>query len=306
MFPSSPSWRACLPSSSGLERNSETDFLRKGEFVTSTFELVIRPRKGWQPVDLKEIWLYRELLGFLVWRDIKIRYKQTALGGLWAILQPLVAMLIFGALFGRVTGMKGDGSPYPLFVFSGLVPWTFFSNAVGLSSNSLIGSEQMIRKIYFPRILVPLGAIFALGLDLVISLGFMAVMMLFYHWHLTWALLWIPFLLLGTLLATSGIGLFLSALNVQYRDVKYVVPFVTQMVFFLTPVLYPMSNAPTRLKPVLILNPMAGMVEGFRHALLGSAVSWNLVLVSFGICIFAFVSGMYFFRSRERFFADLI
>ena len=274
--------------------------------MTSTFELVIRPRKGWQPVDFKEIWLYRELLAFLVWRDIKIRYKQTALGGLWAILQPLVAMLIFGALFGRVTGMKGDGSPYPLFVFSGLVPWTFFANAVSLSSNSLIGSEQMIRKIYFPRILVPLGAIFALGLDLVISLCFMAIMLLFYQWHVTLALLWIPFLLIGTLLATSGIGLFLSALNVQYRDVKYVVPFVTQMVFFLTPVLYPVSNAPSKLRAFLILNPMSGMVEGFRHALLGSTISWYLVFVSFGICLFAFVSGLYFFRRKERFFADLI
>ncbi len=274
--------------------------------MAATFELVIRPRKGWQPVDLKEIWLYHELLGFLVWRDIKIRYKQTALGGLWAILQPLVAMLIFGALFGRITGMKGDGSPYPLFVFAGLVPWTFFANAVSLSSNSLVGSEQMIRKIYFPRILVPLGSIFALGLDLIISLGFMALLMLYYRWHVTLALLWIPFLLIGTLLATSGIGLFLSALNVQYRDVKYVVPFFTQMAFFLTPVLYPMSNAPTKLRVFLILNPMSGVVEGFRHALLGSPISWELVIVSTIVCIFLFVGGMYFFRRRERLFADLI
>jgi lipopolysaccharide transport system permease protein len=274
--------------------------------VAATFELVIRPRKGWQPVDWKEIWLYHELLGFLVWRDIKIRYKQTALGGLWAILQPLVAMLIFGALFGRITGMKGDGSPYPLFVFAGLVPWTFFANAVSLSSNSLVGSEQMIRKIYFPRILVPLGSIFALGLDLIIGLGFMALLMLYYRWHVTLALLWIPFLLIATLLATSGIGLFLSALNVQYRDVKYVVPFFTQMAFFLTPVLYPMSNAPTKLKAFLIFNPMSGVVEGFRHALLGSPISWELVIVSTIVCIFLFFGGMYFFRRRERLFADLI
>jgi lipopolysaccharide transport system permease protein len=274
--------------------------------VTSVFELTIKPRKGWQPVDLKEIWLYHELLGFLVWRDIKIRYKQTALGGLWAILQPLVAMIIFGALFGRVAGMKGDGSPYPLFVFSGLVPWTFFANAVGLSSNSLVGSEQMIRKIYFPRILVPLGSILALGLDLIISLGFMALLMLYYRWPVSPGLLWIPLLLLGTLLATSGIGLFLAALNVQYRDVKYVLPFATQMAFFLTPVLYPMSSAPAKLKGLLVLNPMSGMVEGFRHALLGSPISWNLVIVSFGMCLVLFVSGMYFFRRRERLFADLI
>ena len=274
--------------------------------ASTTFELVIKPRKGWQPVDLKEIWLYRELLGFLVWRDIKVRYKQTALGGLWAILQPLIAMLIFGALFGRVTGLKGDGSPYPLFVFAGLVPWTFFANAVGLSSNSLVGSEQMIRKIYFPRILVPFGSILALGLDLIISLLIMAVLMAYYRWTVTLAILWIPILLVATLLTTSGIGLILSALNVQYRDVKYVVPFATQMVFFLTPVLYPVSHAPAKLKVLLMLNPMSGIVEGFRHALLGSPISWELVSVSSAVCLFLFVGGMLIFRRMERTFADLI
>jgi len=274
--------------------------------VTSAFELVIRPRKGWQPVDLREIWHYRELLGFLIWRDIKIRYKQTALGGLWAILQPLIAMFVFGALFGRVVGMKGDGSPYPLFVFAGLVPWTFFANAIGLSSNSLVGSEQMIRKIYFPRILVPLSSIFALGLDLLIGLGFMFILIAYYHWQLTLSILWLPLLLLGTLLATSGIGLILSALNVQYRDVKYIVPFFTQMLFFLTPVLYPLNNAPAKIRLLVMSNPMSGIVEGFHHALLGSPVSWKLVSVSFAVCLLLFISGIYLFRRMERMFADLI
>ena len=274
--------------------------------MTSALELVIKPRKGWQPVDLVEIWLYRELLGFLVWRDIKIRYKQTALGGLWAVLQPLVAMLIFGALFGRVAGMKGDGSPYPLFVFAGLVPWTFFSNAVSSSSNSLVGSEQMIRKIYFPRVFIPLGSILALALDLLISLGFMGIMIAYYRWHVSLALLWLPLLLIATMMATCGIGLILSALNVQYRDVKYVVPFVMQMAFFLTPVLYPMSHAPAKLKGLLMLNPMSGMEEGFRYALLGSPVSWELVMLSSGICVTLFMVGVFFFRRMERTFADLI
>lgn len=274
--------------------------------MTSAIELVIEPRKGWQPVDLREIWRYRELLGFLVWRDIKIRYKQTALGGLWAILQPLIAMIIFGALFGRVTGMKGDGSPYPLFVFAGLVPWTFFANAVGLAANSLVGSEQMIRKIYFPRILVPLATICALGLDMFLSLGFMGILMVYYHWHVTAGLWLIPLLILGTLLSTTGIGLFLSALNVEYRDVKYVVPFCTQMAFFLTPVLYPASNAPMKLKYLLMLNPMSGMVEGFRHALLGSEISWRLMGVSSGISVLLFLIGLFFFRRMERTFADMI
>jgi len=274
--------------------------------VTSAFELVIKPRKGWQPVDLKEIWIYRELLGFLVWRDIKIRYKQTALGGLWAILQPLIAMVIFGALFGRVAGLRGDGSPYPLFVFAGLVPWTFFANALGLAANSLVGSEQMIRKTYFPRILVPIGVICALGVDMLISLGFMGVLMGYYRWHVTISLLLIPLLIFGTVLAAAGLGLFLSALNVQYRDVKYVVPFFTQMAFFLTPVLYASSNAPAKLRALLVLNPMSGMVEGFRHALLGSAVSWALVGSSFAFAVLLFVAGLFFFRRMERTFADTI
>ena len=272
----------------------------------ASIEFVIKPRKGWQPVDWREIWLYRELLGFLVWRDIKIRYKQTALGGLWAILQPLIAMVIFGALFSRVTGMKGDGSPYPLFVFAGLVPWTFFANAVGLASNSLVGSEQMIRKIYFPRVLIPLGLILGLGLDMLISLGFMGMLMAYYRWPVSAGLALLPFLLFGSFLAAGGLGLILSALNVRYRDVKYVVPFVTQMAFFLTPVLYPLSQAPAKLKIVLALNPMSGMVEGFRHALLGSAVSWTLVWTSAGTSVLLFVAGLYFFRRMERTFADVI
>lgn len=274
--------------------------------MTSAFELVIKPRKGWQPIDLKEIWIYRELLGFLVWRDIKIRYKQTALGGLWAVLQPLIAMVIFGAVFGRVTGMKGDGSPYPLFVFAGLVPWTFFANALGLAANSLVGSEQMIRKTYFPRILVPIGVICALGIDMLISLGFMGLLMWYYHWRVTASLALLPLLMFGTLLATAGLGLFLSALNVQYRDVKYVVPFFTQMAFFLTPVLYPASHAPAKLGALLLFNPMSGMVEGFRHGLLGSAISWSLVGSSFAFAMLLFVAGLFYFRRMERTFADTI
>lgn len=274
--------------------------------MTSAVEVIIRPRTGWQPVDWSEIWHHRELLGFLTWRDIKIRYKQTALGGMWAILQPLIAMIIFGALFSRVTGMKGDGTPYPLFVFAGLIPWTFFANAIGLSSNSLVGSEQMIRKIYFPRVLVPLGGICALTLDLCVSLGFMAILMVYYRWHLTLAVLWIPVLVLMTLLATCGLGLFLAALNVQYRDVKYVVPFATQMAFFLTPVLYSADHAPIRMQPLLFLNPMSGIVEGFRHALLGGPLSLNLFFASLTTSVVIFIVGMYAFRRLERTFADLI
>jgi lipopolysaccharide transport system permease protein len=274
--------------------------------VSSTIELVIKPRKGWQPVDFRELWLYRELLGFLVWRDLKVRYKQTLLGGLWALLQPLIAMLIFGVLFTKVAPIRTDGSPYPLFVFAGLIPWTFFANSVTLASNSLIGSEQMIRKIYFPRVFVPFGTIGALGLDMLISFAFMGILLGYYHWPLSLRMLWLPCFIAGCFLTTAGLGLILAALNVRYRDVKYMVPFFTQMAFFLTPVIYPLRYLPNNLRLVLGLNPMAGMVEGFRYALLGSPISWPLIYVSTGTSLLMFVIGLFVFRRLERTFADVI
>lgn len=274
--------------------------------MASTYELVIEPRKGWQPADLRELWNSRELLGFFIWRDIKIRYKQTLLGGLWAVLQPLIAMLIFGVVFNRVAAFQSDGSPYPLFVFAGLIPWTFFQNAVGMGSNSLVGSEQMIRKIYFARVLVPLGQVFALALDMFISLGFMGLLMLYYRWHVPSSAVWLPIFLVGSCLAASGLGLVLSAMNVRYRDVKYAVPFFTQMLFFLTPVLYPMEHIPAKYRIFLSVNPMAGMVEGFRYALLGSQPSWQLIGGSLAGSVVLFIGGLLFFRRMERTFADLI
>jgi lipopolysaccharide transport system permease protein len=274
--------------------------------VASTYELVIEPRKGWQPVDFRELWEYLELLGYLAWRDITIRYKQTLLGGLWAILQPLIGMLVYGILLQRVVTIRGVGSPYPLFVFTGLVLWTFFSNGITLSSNSLVGSEQMIRRIYFPRILVPLGQILALLFDLAISLVFLGLLMAYYRWHLNLSVLWLPVFLFGTCLVTSGIGFILSTLNVRYRDVKYAVPFLTQMLLFLTPVLYPIDHVPGKLRFLLSVNPMAGMTEGFRYALLGGAVSWHLVIGSFAGAIAVFVAGLFFIRRMETTFADVI
>jgi lipopolysaccharide transport system permease protein len=274
--------------------------------VPATFELVIRPRKGWEAIDLRELWCFRELFGFLIWRDVKIRYKQTALGGLWAVLQPLTAMLVFAGLFTRVAIVRTDGPPYALFVYAGLVPWTFFSNAVSLASNSLLSSEQMIRKTYFPRLMLPLAMVAALGLDMLISFGVLAVLLVYYHWAVSLSLLWLPVSIFAGFLSAGGIGLLLAALNVQYRDVKYVVPFVTQMIFFLTPVIYPMRYVPAKLKGLLALNPMAGTVEGFRHALLGTAVSWNLVGTSFAISALLFVAGLFLFRRMERTFSDVI
>ena len=272
---------------------------------SSVFELRIRPRTG-QSFDVRELWLYRELLVFLVWRDIKLRYRQTLLGGLWAILQPLIAMLLFSALFGRVAGMKTVGTPYALFAFAGLVPWTFFANAIGLASNSLVGSEQMIRRIYFPRVLVPLGAIVAFGLDVLISLGFMAVLLTYYRVPASVKLFWLPVFAFGVLLVMAGLGLMLSAINVRFRDVKYIVPFMTQMLFFVTPVIYPLSYVPGKLRFIVSLNPLTGMVEGFRYALLGSPVSSSLIMASFATAVVFFGLGLSVFLRMETIFADVI
>jgi lipopolysaccharide transport system permease protein len=269
-------------------------------------ELLIKPRRGWQPIDLKELWTYRELLGFLIWRDIKVRYKQTILGGLWAVLQPLIGTLVFGILFTRVAKIETPGIPYPLFVYAGLVPWTFFAGALSLSSNSLIGSEQMIRKTYLPRVLIPMAAILGLVLDMLIGFALMGFLLAYYRFPLTLSILWLPVSILGAFLVAAGMGLILSALNVHYRDIKYVVPFFVQMAFFLTPVIYPLRNVPKAFRVLLGLNPMAGMEEGFRHALLGSPVSAGLLWISGAVSLSIFVLGLYVFRRMERTFADLI
>lgn len=274
--------------------------------MASTFELVIRPRKGWQPINYKEAYLHRELLGFLIWRDIKIRYRQTFLGGLWAILQPLLAMLVFTFIFNRLAGVRSDGPPYPLFAFAGLIPWTFFSNAVSASSNSLVSNQHLVSKIYFPRVFIPIGSIGALLIDLCLSLVLLFGLMIHYHWSLTYRCLLLPVFLVAAFLSAGGIGLALSALNVTYRDVKYAVPFLVQMGLFVTPVIYPIHYVPERWQILVGLNPMAGVVLGFRHALLGSPASWRLMGLSLGISLFLFLVGLLVFGRMERKFADII
>lgn len=274
--------------------------------MSAAFELTIRPRKGWQPIDFKEVYLYRELLAFLVWRDIKIRYRQTLLGGAWAVLQPLTAMVIFTFVFNRLAGVKSDGPPYPLFAFAGLAPWTFFSTAVTQSSNSLIASQNLVSKVYFPRIFIPLGAVGALLLDLVLSLGLLGILMWHYRWHVTPAVLWLPVFIIAAVLTAAGSGLILSALNVSFRDVKYAVPFLVQMGIFITPVIYPARYIPKHWHFLMGLNPMAGVVIGFRHALLGTYGSWDVMGLSLGVSVFLFVSGLLIFRRMENRFADII
>jgi lipopolysaccharide transport system permease protein len=269
-------------------------------------ELVIEPRHGWQPVAFREIWHYRDVLRVLVWRDIKIRYRQTLLGGLWAVLQPLIAMAIFTFFFNRMARVASDGPPYQLFAFVGLLPWTFFSNAISLSSNSLITNQTLVSKIYFPRVFIPLGAIGALLLDLAIGLVLAFALMCYYHCPLSRALWLLPLYVGGSIAAAAGLGFLLSAVNVAYRDVKYMVPFVVQMGMFVTPVIYPISYLPARYRPYLALNPMTGMVLGFRHALLGTAVDQKLIAISLASAAVTLVGGLLVFRRMELKFADII
>ena len=274
--------------------------------MAPSFELVIKPRSGWQPIDWKEVILHRELLGFLIWRDIKIRYRQTVLGGLWAVLQPLVAMLIFTFVFNRLAGVHSDGPPYPLFAFAGLAPWTFFSNSVSTSSNSLVANQQLVSKIYFPRVFIPLGSIAALLVDLCFSLVLLFGLMIKYHWSLTYHALLLPIFIAAAFLSASGIGLALSAFNVSFRDIKYTVPFLIQMGLFVTPVIYPLHYIPARLQPLVGLNPMAGVVLGFRSALLGSPADWGLIRLSLLMSVVLFIGGLLIFRRMESRFADVI
>jgi lipopolysaccharide transport system permease protein len=272
----------------------------------ASFDLTIRARSGWQAVNFREIVLYRELLAFLVWRDIKIRYRQTVLGGLWAVLQPLVAMLIFNFVFHRLAGVSSDSVPYPLFAFAGLAPWMFFAASVQQSSNSLVANRQLVSKVYFPRVFIPIGAIGALLLDLLLSIGLLGLLLIYFHWPLSITILWLPLFIVAALLAAAGVGLMLSALNVSFRDVKYAIPFVIQMGIFVTPVIYPLHYVPEQWRLLMGLNPMTGVVIGFRHALLGSEISWPLVSVSLAASVVLFVSGLLVFRRMERQFADLI
>jgi lipopolysaccharide transport system permease protein len=274
--------------------------------MNGTYELVIKPRSGWQPIDWKEVFLHRELLGFLAWRDVKIRYRQTLLGGLWAVLQPLIAMLIFTFVFNRMAGVKSDGPPYPLFAFAGLAPWTFFANAVSTSSNSLVTNQQLVSKIYFPRVFIPIGSIAALLVDLGFSLLLLFALMLKYHWALTLHALMLPVYIVAAFLAATGLGLVFSALNVSFRDVKYAVPFLIQMGLFVTPVIYPIHYLPARVRPLLGLNPMTGVVLGFRSALLGSTPEWGLIETSLVVSVMLAIIGLLIFRRMERRFADII
>jgi lipopolysaccharide transport system permease protein len=269
--------------------------------------IVIRPSRGWVPINLRDLWLYRELLYFLTWRDIKVRYKQTVLGAAWAILQPFLTMVVFSVFFGRLAKVPSEGVPYPIFAYCALLPWNYFAGALDRAGNSLVGSANLITKVYFPRLVVPMSAVLAGLLDFAIAFVVLIGMMLVYGIVPTAAVLALPaFILLATVTAL-GVGLWLSAMNVQYRDVRYAIPFLVQFWLFASPVAYSSTLVPERWRALYGLNPMAGVVEGFRWTLLGTGQSPGpLLAVSASVSIALLISGLYYFRRMEKTFADVV
>jgi lipopolysaccharide transport system permease protein len=268
--------------------------------------VVIEPSKSWVALNLRDIWTYRELLYFLVWRDVKVRYKQTLLGAAWAIIQPLFAMLIFTLFFGKLAGIKSDGVPYPLFAYAGLLPWTFFSNAVTNSGNSLVGSANLITKVYFPRIVIPAAAVMAGLVDFFFAFLTMIALMLYYRVPPSNGLLALPVLVLLTLALALAVGMWMSALNVKYRDVRYALPFLIQLWMFASPIIYPSSLVPAKWHWLMSLNPLSGIVEGYRASLFSLPFDWRALGVSALLTLLALTYSLFTFKRMERSFADIV
>ena len=267
----------------------------------------IGPSEGWLDLGLRELVEYRELLYFLVWRDVKVRYKQTVLGAAWAVIQPFMTMVVFSLFFGRLAQIPSEGVPYPIFSYAALVPWTFFANGLSQSANSLVGSASLLTKVYFPRLTIPIASVLSGAVDFVLAFVVLLGMMVFYGIAPTANVVWLPLLLLLALVAALGVGLWLSTLNVQFRDVRYVVPFVVQFWLFATPIAYPSSLLSEPWRSLYALNPMVGVVEGFRWALLGTETAPGpMILVSALAALVILVGGVIYFRRMEDTFADVV
>jgi lipopolysaccharide transport system permease protein len=267
---------------------------------------VIEPQSGWRLIDWNELWAYRELLYVLTMRDIKVRYKQTVLGFAWAIIQPFMMMVVFSVFFGRLAQMPSDGFPYPIFVYAALLPWTFFANSITSSANSLVGSANLVSKVYFPRLIIPLSSVGSGLVDFAIAGGILLLLMVYYGVGWTPNLFMVPILVIAAAFTALGVGTFLAALNVAYRDFRYVVPFLVQFWMFATPVVYPASLVPREWQWALYLNPMAGVIEGFRSAFLGRPFDVPGILLSLAIAGILFAAGTAYFGRVERRFADII
>jgi lipopolysaccharide transport system permease protein len=303
--------RSALDASPGNSADSAPGSLPLAPFADAAAELpltVIERRPGWRLIDFRELWRYRDLFLFLTWRDISVRYKQTVLGALWAIIQPFMAMIVFSVFFGRLGGLdKQTGSvPYPIFVYAGLLPWTLFSQALGRSSESVVGSSNLITKVYFPRLVIPTAATGACLVDFAISFLVLIGMMVYYGIVPHAGVLMLPVFVVLVVVSALGVGTFVSALNVSYRDFRYVIPFMIQIWMFATPVIYPVTIVPERWRWVLSLNPMAGVIDGCRASILGTPFDWPNIGLSALVAIVFFVFGLFYFRRVERRFADII
>ena len=266
----------------------------------------IKPTNKWVALNLGDLWAYRELLYFLIWRDVKVRYKQTLLGASWAVIQPLFSMLVFTLFFGHLARVPSDGIPYPLFAYAGLLPWTYFSNAITNSGNSLVGSSNLITKVYFPRMIIP-GAAVAAGLvDFAIAFVLLIGLMIYYGVAVTWSIAMLPALVILTALLSLGVGMCASALNVKYRDVRYALPFLIQLWMFATPIIYPSSIVPAKWRWALALNPLAGIIEGYRASLFGREMDWAALGLSSLVTLALLVYSAYAFRRMEKSFADVV
>ncbi len=268
--------------------------------------IIIEPPHGWQALELRDLWDYRELLYFLTWRDIKVRYKQTILGMVWAVLQPLLTMIIFSLIFGQLAKLPSEGVPYPIFTYTALLPWQLFAFSLANSSNSLVGSQNLVSKVYFPRLVIPIASVLPGLVDFAVSFLVLAGMMVFYQVPLTARILTLPLLLMLALVSALAVGVWLSALNVEYRDVRYIVPFLTLFWQYATPVAYSSALIPERCRLLYGLNPMTGVVEGFRWALLGKGEVGGLLWVSVVMIFILLISGLAYFKRMEATFADVI
>ena len=271
------------------------------------YHLRIEPSKGWVSLKLHELWKYRELLYFLTWRDIKVRYKQTIIGAAWAIIQPFFTMVVFSLFFGRLAQVPSDGIPYPIFSYAALVPWTFFANGLTQSSNSLVLNANLIKKVYFPRLVIPISTVLSGVIDFILAFFVLLGMMVFYGIFPTRNVIWLPMLLLLAFVTSLGVGLWFSAMNVQFRDVRYAVPFLVNFWMFATPIAYPSSLLDEPWRTLYGINPMVGVVEGFRWALLGTDTQPGpIVIVSALVAVLIFISGLVYFRKMELTFADVV
>ena len=275
--------------------------------IKDTVFIRIEPSKGWVSLKLRELWDYRELLYFLIWRDVKVRYKQTVLGASWAIIQPFFTMVVFSLFFGQLAKMPSDGVPYPIFSYTALVPWAFFANGLNQASNSLISGSNLITKVYFPRLAMPIASVLGGFVDFFLAFAMLIGMMLYYGMNPTLNVIWLPFFLILSFVTSLGVSLWLSAMYVQFRDVRHIIPFLTQLWLFATPIAYPSSLLSEPWRTIYGINPMAGVVEGFRWALLGiGQTPGPMILVSSMTAVALLFSGAFYFRRMEKTFADVI